>query len=151
VKYYSRSRAAKAFKEAIKPLIELDGNSSGKTTNNEKRRTRMRIAIPLVQGKLSLHFGHCEQFAIIDVDESHKITKREDLSPPAHEPGAFPRWLHEMGAGVIIAGGMGQRAQQLFAQNEIDVVVGASDNTPEELAARYMAGQLSCGENICDH
>jgi ATP-binding protein involved in chromosome partitioning len=152
VKHYSRSRAAKAFKEAIKPLIELDGNSSGKTTKNEKRRTKMRIAIPLVQGKLSLHFGHCEQFAIVTVDgESREIAKREDMAPPAHEPGVLPRWLHEMGVNVIIAGGMGQRAQQLFAQNDIDVVVGAPDNSPEKLVTQYVTGQLQCGENVCDH
>jgi predicted Fe-Mo cluster-binding NifX family protein len=133
-------------------LLELGKNSFDRTEIEEDRRSEMRIAIPLVQGKLSLHFGHCEQFAIIDVDDkSHEITKREDLAPPAHEPGVLPRWLHEMGVNVIIAGGMGQKAQQLFAQNDIDVVVGAPDNTPEELAAQYMAGQLSCGENICDH
>ena len=152
VKHYSRSRAAKAFKEAIKPLIELDGNSSGKTTNNEKRRTKMRIAIPLVQGRLSAHFGHCEQFAIIDVDtEAGKMTNEERFTPPAHEPGALPKWLSGMCVDVIIAGGMGQRAQQLFAQNNIDVVVGAPDSSPEELTTQYITGRLQCGENICDH
>jgi ATP-binding protein involved in chromosome partitioning len=152
VKHYSRSRAAKAFKEAIKPLIELDGNSSGKTTNNEKRRTKMRIAIPLVQGRLSAHFGHCEQFAIIDVDtEAGKVTNEERFTPPAHEPGALPKWLSGMCVDVIIAGGMGQRAQQLFAQNNIKVVVGAPDSSPEELTNQYITGRLQCGENICDH
>ena len=112
----------------------------------------MRIAIPLVQGKLSLHFGHCEQFAIIDVDnEAGKVTNKERFTPPAHEPGALPKWLSGMCVDVIIAGGMGQRAQQLFAQNNIDVVVGAPDSKPEELTTQYITGRLQCGENICDH
>ncbi len=112
----------------------------------------MKVAIPLAQGKLTLHFGHCEQFAIIDVnDETKEITSQEDLTPPAHEPGVLPRWLHEQGANVIIAGGMGQRAQQLFAQNDIKVIVGASVAPPEELVTAYLQGTLESGNNACDH
>ncbi len=112
----------------------------------------MRIAIPLVQGRLSAHFGHCEQFAIIDVDtDVKKVTNEEMFAPPAHEPGALPKWLSGMCVDVIIAGGMGQRARQLFTQNNIEVVVGAPDNTAEELVTQYITGRLQCGENICDH
>jgi len=152
VKHYSRSRAAKAFKEAIKPLIELDKNSFDGTEIEKDRRTKMRIAIPLVQGKLSLHFGHCEQFAIFDIDDNlKKIINRKDAAPPGHEPGMLPRWLHENDVSVIIAGGMGQRAQQLFTQNDIEVVVGASSGTPEELISAYLQDTLETGDNICDH
>ena len=112
----------------------------------------MRIAIPLVQGKLSLHFGHCDQFAFLDIDEASKeISSREDMAPPMHEPGVLPRWLHENNINVIIAGGMGQRAQQLFVDNGIEVVIGASGGSPEELASAYLQGTLQTGSNICDH
>ncbi|RKY04172.1 MAG: ATPase [Planctomycetota bacterium] len=112
----------------------------------------MKVAIPLAQGKLTLHFGHCEQFSIIDVNEETKeIAGREDLTPPAHEPGVLPKWLHEQGANVIIAGGMGQRAQQLFTQNDIKVIVGASSDAPEALVAAYLQGTLETGNNACDH
>jgi len=73
------------------------------------------------------------------------------LIPPPHEPGVLPRWLHEQGATHIIAGGMGRRAQDLFAQNGIRVIVGAPAGAPEELAAAYLAGTLVAGENVCDH
>jgi len=112
----------------------------------------MRIAIPLVQGKLSLHFGHCDQFAIFDIDEElQKPTQRNDATPPAHAPGVLPQWLHENKVDIIIAGGMGQRAQQLFAQNDIDVVIGAASNSPEELISAYLQNTLETGDNICDH
>ena len=112
----------------------------------------MRIAIPLVQGKLSLHFGHCDQFAIFDIDENlKKSTSRNDATPPSRAPGALPKWLHENNVSVIIAGGMGQRAQQLFAQNNIEVVIGASSNSPEELVSAYLQDTLETGDNICDH
>jgi len=112
----------------------------------------MRIAIPLAQGKLSLHFGHCDQFAIFDIDNSlKKVISRKDATPPGHEPGVLPRWLHEIGVNVIIAGGMGQRAQQLFTQNDIQVVIGAQASTPEELVSAYLQNTLATGDNICDH
>ena len=112
----------------------------------------MKIAIPLTDGKLSQHFGHCEQFAIIDVDSSSKEIKSQELvNPPAHEPGALPKWLHGIGVNLIIAGGMGQRAQQLFTQNDIKVVVGASSSLPEELVSAYLQDTLQIGDNICDH
>jgi ATP-binding protein involved in chromosome partitioning len=112
----------------------------------------MRIAIPLTKGKLSQHFGHCEQFAIIDIDNSNKkITSQELVLPPAHEPGVLPRWLAGLNVELIIAGGIGRRAQQLFAQSGIDVVVGAADDDAQELAKQYLAGQLKTGQNICDH
>jgi predicted Fe-Mo cluster-binding NifX family protein len=112
----------------------------------------MKIAIPLAGGKLAMHFGHCERFALVDVDLAEKkILKREDIEPPPHVPGLLPKWLAERGADMIIAGGMGQRAQGLFAEHGIQVVVGAPADTPERLAGDYLAGTLQAGENICDH
>jgi predicted Fe-Mo cluster-binding NifX family protein len=112
----------------------------------------MKIAIPLAEGKLTMHFGHCASFALIDVDPQTKnILKREDIDAPPHEPGLLPPWLAERGAKVIIAGGMGQRAQQLFAQQGIQVVVGAPAEAPEKLITDYLAGTLQVGANVCDH
>jgi hypothetical protein len=31
------------------------------------------------------------------------------------------------------------------------IVVGAPDNTPQELVTQYLTGQLQCGESICNH
>ena len=112
----------------------------------------MKIAIPIADGRLCAHFGHCEEFAIIEADEQGKeIVSKSMHKPPLHEPGVLPRWLHELGADVIIAGGMGQRAQQLFTQSGITVVVGAPAEPPEQLASTYLGGTLQAGKNICDH
>jgi predicted Fe-Mo cluster-binding NifX family protein len=112
----------------------------------------MRVAMPIAQGKLSLHFGHCEQFAIFDINDSiGKVINRKDAAPPAHAPGVLPKWLSENNVDVIIAGGMGQRAQQLFAQNNIKVIVGASGDSPEILVSAYLGNTLDTGNNICDH
>ncbi len=112
----------------------------------------MKIAIPLANDCLALHFGHCETFALIDADpESKKILGREEVVPPPHEPGLLPRWLAEKGATVIIAGGMGQRAQSLFTENGIEVVVGAPADSPEEIVKNFLSGILKTGVNACDH
>ena len=112
----------------------------------------MKIAIPLAQGQLSLHFGHCEEFALLEMDEAtSKVIAETRHVPPPHEPGVLPRWLHELGADIVIAGGMGQRAQMLFAQNDIKVVVGAQAGEPAALAEALLAGSLETGDNACDH
>ena len=112
----------------------------------------MRIAVPVVGGRLSAHFGHCEAFALFDIDQSkNELIGRDVLGSPPHEPGALPAWLHEKGADVIIAGGMGRRAQNLFAQNGIRVVFGAAADEPERVVQTYLDGTLESGENICDH
>ncbi len=112
----------------------------------------MKIALPVVNNMICMHFGHCQQFAIYNVDKETKaITKEADMTPPPHEPGVLPRWLHELGVNAIIAGGMGQRAQQLFAEKGISVLVGAPTEAPEVLVKMYVEGNLKAGENVCDH
>jgi predicted Fe-Mo cluster-binding NifX family protein len=59
--------------------------------------------------------------------------------------------LKEKGVNLIIAGGMGSRAQELFAEKGIKVVVGVSSDAPENVVENYLKGVLSSGENICDH
>ncbi len=114
--------------------------------------TKIKIAIPLAEGKLCMHFGHCETFALVDVDlVQRKMLGRKDLVPPPHEPGVLPRWLAEQGAEQILAGGMGQRAQGLFAEQNIKVTVGLPAETPEMLIGHYLAGTLQAGQNVCDH
>lgn len=112
----------------------------------------MKIAIPEANGKLATHFGHCENFAFFTVD-LHKRTliDRKDMTPPPHEPGLLPNWLAEHGVEMIIAGGMGERAKDLFVQRGITVYTGAPVAEPEQLVQNFMMGSLSLGANVCDH
>ena len=112
----------------------------------------MKIAIPTVNGELCAHFGHCQQFAVLEVDaETKSITASEMLTPPQHEPGVLPAWLNEMGCNMIIAGGMGGRAIQLFQNNNIEVIIGASAAKPEDIVMSHLNGELQSGQNLCDH
>lgn len=112
----------------------------------------MKIAIPTADGKLCMHFGHCEIFTLIDVDpDTRAIISVAELDPPPHEPGVLPHWLAGQGADLIIAGGMGVRAQNLFEEQNIKIVVGASTGEPESVVQAYLAGSLEAGMNACDH
>ncbi|HOP59079.1 MAG TPA: NifB/NifX family molybdenum-iron cluster-binding protein [Bacteroidales bacterium] len=111
---------------------------------------KKRIAVPLENGILCSHFGHCQQFAIIDTN-NNIITGEEMLTPPPHEPGLLPAWLAEKGVTDVIAGGMGQRAINLFNQQNINVFVGAPIKNPKELASDLLGNSLQAGANYCDH
>ena len=152
VYHYSRTETARAFEKIIAPILSLSAGDVDVDANKEGNSRDMKIAIPLAEGKLCMHFGHCEQFALVDTNaETKTITGKKMLTPPPHEPGLLPRWLHEQGANLIIAGGMGQRAQALFTDNGIKVIIGAPSETPEILVKAYMAGTLQTGANTCDH
>ncbi len=111
---------------------------------------KKRIAIPLENGILCSHFGHCQQFAIIDT-ENKSITEETLVTPPPHEPGLLPAWLAEKGVTDVIAGGMGQRAIDLFNQQNINVFVGAQLKSHKELANDLLSNLLVAGANYCDH
>ncbi len=103
----------------------------------------MRIAIPVENGRLNSHFGGSHYFALIEVDQDAKTVLRSEILPaPEHQPGLFPRWLREQGVQVVIAGGIGQRALAIFAQNGIQVRAGQSNASVEALVAAYLAGGM---------
>jgi len=112
----------------------------------------MRFAIPVTESKVAAHFGHCSHFALFDVDEATKgIVRREVIPSPGHQPGLLPAWLAEEGVSVVIASGMGSRAQALFSEHRIEVVVGVLGDEPEKAVLDYIKGELARGDNICDH
>lgn len=116
----------------------------------EKSPGILKIAVPVDNGLISQHFGHAEIFLIAEI-ENGDIKSTETKTPPPHEPGVIPRWLNEMGVGVIITGGMGRRALALFDEYGIKVVVGAPQIDPLEAIREYLKGTLVTGENVCHH
>ncbi len=110
----------------------------------------MKIAIPLAGGKLATHFGHCQEFSIMTID-NNTIIKHETLTPPPHAPGVIPNWVADLGCTDIIVGGMGEAAQSILAERNVKVMSGAPSLEPEKLAALYLSGELTDSGNSCDH
>lgn len=111
---------------------------------------KRRIALPIAGGVLCSHFGHCEQFYFADVAEG-RIENETVITPPAHEPGLYPAWVREQGASVVIAGGMGTKARDLFAKENISLHVGAELKAPRALVEDLLSGKLTEGDNSCNH
>ncbi len=159
VSHFGQSEAAMAFRGVVQPILAMTGavmseNAPAVVPSSEAvpAPRLYRIAIPVTEGVLSGHFGHCDVFDIFDVDlEARKIIARETAPSPPHEPGLLPRWLSGKGANLIIAGGMGPQAQQLFAANGVEVFLGAASEAPEKVVESYLANSLDLGNNTCDH
>jgi len=109
-----------------------------------------KIAIPMAGNLLSEHFGHCQAFAFVDI-EDNVITKVTTKEPPEHQPGTFPRWVAGNGATDVIAGGMGPMAVNLFNEAGVNVFVGAPMDNATNLVNNFLSGNLKLNANYCNH
>lgn len=110
----------------------------------------MKIAIPMQEGRFCEHFGGAEAFAFYTVNErSRSIGNRHLGAPPEHGRGVFPVWLKQQGATVILAGGMGPRAANIFASHGVEVVLGVQGEDPEKIARSYLEGTLETTGEVC--
>jgi len=109
----------------------------------------MRVAVATEGNLVSQHFGHCKSYTIADVEEGKVITKTL-IDSPGHQPGLLPVFLAEKGVSCVIAGGMGQRAQGLFAEKGIIVITGASGSV-DQVLEDFVNDRLETGANVCDH
>ena len=138
------------------PTARQAGAAPDPSTASTQAGEGRKIAVPVTGGKLSAHFGHCEEFVIFSPKETSGGTAVEAevvevLEAPPHQPGLLPAWLNERGVNMVIAGGMGSRAQELFSQAGVEVMVGAASTDPKEIVQSYLDGTLVAGQNVCDH
>lgn len=110
----------------------------------------MKIAVAVQQDAVCPHFGHAPVYSIFAVDDEGNILDRSDHPNPGHAPGVLPRWLGSLEVDVIIAGGMGPRAEELFRSQGIEPVIGVSGNVEEAVTA-FCRGGLDQGPSACHH
>ncbi len=107
----------------------------------------IKIAVASDNGQVAGHFGHCEGFMIFET-ESNGIAKVETFPNPGHRPGFLPNFLNDLGVKVIIAGGMGGGAIDIFNEKKIEVIVGASGDATKAVE-QYLAGSLKSTGSVC--
>lgn len=107
----------------------------------------MKIAIASEGKYVSGHFGHCEGFTIYHVEDG-KVKNEKFISNPGHKPGYLPVFLKELGVNVIISGGMGAAAQELFNESGIEVVVGVEDLCSNAVE-QFIKGELKSTGSVC--
>ena len=107
----------------------------------------MKIAVASENGMVTEHFGHCESFTIFDT-EKNQIIKSETIANPGHKPGFLPNFLNDKGVNVIISGGMGSGAIDIFNEKGIEVIVGARGDA-KAVAELYLQGSLKSTGSVC--
>ena len=118
-----------------------------KIISEENGGKKMKIAVASENEMVTEHFGHCINFNIYET-ENDKIVKSESIANPGHKPGFLPVFLHEQGVNVIISGGMGGGAIDIFNEKGIEVIVGASGNA-RIAAEQYLQGKLQSTGSVC--
>lgn len=107
----------------------------------------MKISIASEGAMVAQHFGHCEGFYIFTITGSEVINK-EFMPNPGHKPGLLPNLLHQAEVNVIIAGGMGGGAVEIFDEHNIKVITGAAGKV-EDVVQDYLQGNLKSTFSIC--
>ncbi len=107
----------------------------------------MKIAVASDNGMVTEHFGHCESFMIFKT-EKNSIIGNEVIANPGHKPGFLPNFLNDMGVNVIISGGMGGGAVDIFNEKGIEVITGVRGSAATA-AGQYLQGTLRSTGSIC--
>ena len=107
-----------------------------------------KIAVASEGSKVTQHFGHCENFNLFDTEDG-KIVDMKSIPNPGHKPGFLPNYLHDLGVNVIISGGMGGGAVDIFNEHGIEIVTGASGDARENVE-KYLAGNLKSNGVVCN-
>lgn len=104
-----------------------------------------------LEGSLSAHFGRCPFYVLVDVEGDKIVGFQVVDNPhfPNHQPGVIPQFIHSQKANVMIAGGMGPRAIDLFTQFGIDVATGVQGKVRDVVEA-YLRGDIQ-GIIPCEH
>jgi predicted Fe-Mo cluster-binding NifX family protein len=109
----------------------------------------MKIAVASEGKMVTEHFGHCEGFAIFET-ENDQIKNKEFIPNPGHRPGFLPVFLHDEGVNVVISGGMGGGAIDIFKEKGIEVITGATGEA-EMAVKNYLQGELKSTDSVCHH
>ena len=107
----------------------------------------MKIAVAAMGKTVAGHFGHCENFIFFDT-ENGAILSENSVPNPGHRPGFLPNFLADNGAEVVIAGGMGGGAVDIFNERGVEVIVGAMGDARAAVEA-YLKGELVSTGSIC--
>lgn len=109
----------------------------------------MKLAISTENNQVAGHFGRCAEYTIAEIIDNEVISK-ETIENPGHQPGFLPRFLADKGVNCIISGGMGRKAANLFAERNIETVVGVKGNI-DNVIDKFLSNDLDASNDLCDH
>lgn len=109
----------------------------------------MKLAISTDNNQVAKHFGRCTAYTIVEI-EDEKVKEKKVIPNPGHAPGAIPKFLNGKGCDLIIAGGMGRKAQEFFQNFGIDWIIGVQGDV-EQVIRNFINNDLEVGDSTCTH
>lgn len=147
--------ALKQYKEGrCRPITEATVSShaglnfSRDSLKEEPALPQGKFAVATEGAEVAQHFGRCPAYTLVEIKNNN--VDKTVIPNPGHQPGFLPRFLAEKGVKCVIAGGMGPRAQNLFAEQGIDTVVGVVGPVAGAIES-YLSGSLVGGDSLCGH
>ena len=110
----------------------------------------MKIAVTYENGSIFQHFGHTEYFKVYTVEDG-TVTSEEIVTSGGSGHGALAGLLADIGADVLICGGIGGGAQRALANAGVTLYAGNS-GIADLAVAKFIAGKLEqVSEANCGH
>jgi predicted Fe-Mo cluster-binding NifX family protein len=106
-----------------------------------------RVAIPIVDNKLSESFGGCNFYEIFEIEDG-EVRKSSVEVPTVNTVDELPKWLEQRGISDVIVYKIKKEIISLFAARKINLFVGITQDTPENLIHFYLEGNLESDEKI---
>ncbi|HVN49647.1 MAG TPA: NifB/NifX family molybdenum-iron cluster-binding protein [Bacteroidota bacterium] len=110
----------------------------------------MKIALPSSGNSIDDHFGHCEYFTILTMDENKNIVSEEKLQSPQSCgcKSGIVHTLAEKGVTLMLAGNIGGGAINVLQSRGIEVVRGCSGDI-KAVTQQWLSGSLSDSGLTC--
>jgi predicted Fe-Mo cluster-binding NifX family protein len=100
----------------------------------------MKVAITTNGNKVNGHFGSCDTFTLVEL-ENGTINNKQVVGTEGNHHGSLPGYLSSLGVNVVISGGMGDGAKQKLSQLGIEIITGIQ-GTIDEIIEQYKEGNL---------
>lgn len=101
----------------------------------------MRVAIPLEQGQVAHHLGHCPTYLIADLNNG-AVTAATEVRNPRHGPGGPPPvFLARLGVNQVVGWGAPPHVLDILARLNVKVTLGARGEARQVLE-HFAAGTL---------
>lgn len=133
---YASAREKVAQALVLGQELTIEGGSIHMETHTpiSKKATKIRIAIGLEGDKIASHFGHCDDFRVIDIDNG-VITALQDVHDSVHTHHQRPQYLKNLGVETIIINGLGKGAYNRLLALDIQCLDGQGKSVKEALEA----------------
>jgi predicted Fe-Mo cluster-binding NifX family protein len=106
-----------------------------------------KIAIASNKQMTIQHFGHCEYFKIVEIDNEN-IIKNELINNPNNACGFLPDFLNSLGVDVVICASIGERPFMELNVKNIEVITGAFGSVKSAIDS-YINGTIKTAGTFC--